>query len=219
MRMPSVPPTAIVPVAKTRRIAVALEFRQRGASEGGRRRDRGAADRAESRAGADHRHRHAAATVADEGARRPEQILRQARALRESAHQDEKRDHRERIVREQKIRRRLHVVEEDGPTRDGDVAGAARRQHRQAHRHAQRDAGRASRQSPTPRERSRSWGHPPALARGREADERQERRHRGAARRWRNESAGRAPSRSCGSPRTSNAPIASRHAMKPAKAA
>ena len=63
---------------EARVVAVAPQLRQRCPSERGGGRDRGAADGAEGRAGGDHRHGQAAAEVADESARRPEEGGRQA---------------------------------------------------------------------------------------------------------------------------------------------
>jgi hypothetical protein len=61
-------------------VAVALQFGQRCAPEGRGRRDGGAADRTEGRAGADHAHRHAAGPRPNSALPR-EQVPRQPAAL------------------------------------------------------------------------------------------------------------------------------------------
>ena len=128
-------------------VAVAPQLGQRRAPERGGGRDRRAADGAEPGAGADHRHGQAAAQMADEAARRLEQIGGEARALGEGAHQDEERDHRQRVVGEEEVGRRLHVVEEGRRVGEVDIAGAAGEEHRQAHRHAQPDQGQHGREA------------------------------------------------------------------------
>ena len=92
--MPSVPPAASVPVAKTACVFVAAQFRQRHLTHHGGGRERGAADGAEGGAAADRRHGKTAAEMADPSRGCPEQGGGDAGAGSEMAHHQEQRDDR-----------------------------------------------------------------------------------------------------------------------------
>ena len=96
-------------------IAVFAHFRQRDLAHRRRGGQRGAADRAEGGAGADRRHRHAAAIVTEQCIGAAEQPRRQAGARGDVAHQQKQRDDRKRIGGEGVERRRLEKAEQRPP--------------------------------------------------------------------------------------------------------
>ena len=75
----------------------------------------------------------------DEHARGLEQRRRQPGAFREGAHQDEERDHGQRVVSELVVGIGLHVGEERSPPGQVDVADGAGDQHGEADRHPDAD--------------------------------------------------------------------------------
>ena len=90
-----------------------------------RRCDRRAADRREAAAGDDGRHAEAAAVVADEGLRGAEELLRDAGARDQVAHEDEERNYREVVAQRRADRREADHREGRCPAHDHRVSHGA----------------------------------------------------------------------------------------------
>ena len=118
-------------------VATAPQLRQCRPAHGRRRRDRRAADRAECGAGADRRHGEPAATFADDRLGGPKQIARKSGPFCQGTHQDEQRDHRERVIGEQIVRRRLQPREECAGVGQKHIADATDGEHGEPDRHPQ----------------------------------------------------------------------------------
>ena len=119
------------------RVAVALHARVGDLGHRSRGREAGAAHRTETGAGHHGRQRQAAAHRPEESVRGAKQVVRDARAREDVAHQDEHRHHGE-LVGEHRLRdRHRHQRAGNIPAHDHTDAGERHRQQREGERHTQ----------------------------------------------------------------------------------